>query len=30
MGVDVLARLHQQIQQMLVGLCDARQPKPKA
>jgi hypothetical protein len=29
MGVDVLARLHQQIQQILVGLRDARQPKPK-
>ena len=27
MGVDVLARLHQQIQQVLVGLRDARQPK---
>jgi hypothetical protein len=30
MSVDVLARLHQQIQQVLVGLRDARQPKPKA
>ena len=30
MGVDVLARLHQQIQQVLVGLRDARQMKPKA
>ena len=30
MGVDVLARLHQQIQQVLVGLRDARQGKPKA
>jgi hypothetical protein len=30
MGVDVLARLHQQIQHVLVGLRDARQPKPKA
>ena len=30
MGVDVLARLHQQIQQVLVGLRDARQPKPQA
>ena len=30
MGVDVLERLHQQIQQVLVGLRDARQPKPKA
>ena len=29
MGVDVLARLHQQIQQVLVGLRDARQPKTK-
>jgi len=30
MGVDVLARLHQQIQQVLVSLRDARQGKPKA
>lgn len=30
MSVDVLARLHQQIQQMLVSMRDARQPKPKA
>ena len=30
MGVDVLGRLHQQIQQVLVGLRDARQPKPKS
>ena len=30
MGVDVLARLHQQIQQVLVSLRDARQRKPKA
>ena len=30
MGVDVLARLHQQIQQVLVWLREARQPKPKA
>ena len=30
MGVDVLARLHQQIQHILVVLRDARQPKPKA
>jgi hypothetical protein len=30
MGVDVLARLHQQIQQVLVGLRDTRQAKPKA
>lgn len=27
MGVDVLARLQQQIQQVLVGLRDARQPR---
>lgn len=26
-GVDVLARLHQQIQQVLIGLRDARKPK---
>ncbi len=30
MGADVLARLHQQIQQVLVSMRDARQPKPKA
>lgn len=30
MGIDILTRLHQQIQQMLVGLRDARQPKPKS
>ena len=30
MSVDVLARLHQQIQQVLVGLRNALQPKPKA
>ena len=30
MGVDVLARLHQQIQQVLVDLRDTRQAKPKA
>ena len=30
MGVDVLARLHLQIQQVLVSMRDARQPKPKA
>lgn len=30
MGVDVLTRLHQQIQQVLVSLRDARQTKPKA
>ena len=29
MGVDVLARLHQQLQQVLVSLRDARQPKAK-
>ena len=29
MSVDVLARLHQQIQHVLVGLRDARQSKPK-
>src|SRR3990167_6250357 len=29
MGVDVLARLHQQIQQVLVTMRDARNPKPK-
>ena len=30
MSVDVLARLHQQIQHVLVGLRDAREPKLKA
>lgn len=30
MGVDVLARLHQQIQQVLVTMRDTRQKKPKA
>ena len=30
MGVDVLARLHQQIQHVLVGLREAWQPKPKS
>lgn len=30
MGVDVLARLHQQIQQVLVGLREAGQRKQKA
>ena len=30
MGVDVLARLHQQIQQVLVSLRNAQQSKPKA
>lgn len=29
MGVDVLARLHQQIQQVLVGMRDAQQAKMK-
>ena len=29
MGVDVLARLHQQIQQVLVGLREAQQAKAK-
>jgi hypothetical protein len=29
MGVDVLARLHQQIQQVLVGLREGRQQKPR-
>jgi hypothetical protein len=29
-GVDVLARLHQQIQQVQVSMRNARQPKPKA
>jgi hypothetical protein len=29
MSVDVLARLHQQIQQVLVSLREARQGKPK-
>jgi len=30
MGLDVLARLHQQIQQVLVSLRDAQLSKPKA
>ena len=30
MSVDVLARLHQQIQQVLVSLREARQAKPKS
>ena len=30
MSVDVLARLHQQIQQILVGLREARRQDPKA
>ena len=29
MGLDVLTRLHQQIQQVLVSMRDARQRKPK-
>jgi hypothetical protein len=29
MSVDVLARLHQQLQQFLVGLREARHAKPK-
>jgi hypothetical protein len=29
MGVDILARLHQQIQQVLATMRDARQPKAK-
>ena len=29
MSVDVLARLHQQIQQVLVTMREVRQPKPK-
>ena len=29
MGVDVLARLHQQIQQVLISLQGGQQPKPK-
>lgn len=29
MGIDVLARLHQQMQQVLVGLRDAQLAKPK-
>ncbi|MGA6829214.1 hypothetical protein ACO9S2_16605 [Nitrospira sp. NS4] len=29
MGVDVLARLHQQIQQVLVSVRDAQQSRPK-
>jgi hypothetical protein len=28
--LEVLARLHQQIQQVLVSLCDMRQANPKA
>lgn len=30
MGVNVLARLQQQIQQVLIGLRDGRQPKAKS
>ena len=30
MGVDVLGRLHQQIQQVLVSMRDARKPKSSA
>lgn len=30
MGLDVLARLHQQIQQVLISMRDARQPKAKS
>lgn len=30
MGVDVLARLHQQIQHVLVGIREAQKSKPKA
>jgi hypothetical protein len=30
MGVDVLASLHQQIQQVLVSMSDAHKPKQKA
>ena len=30
MGVDVLARLHQQIQQILISLQGGRQQKPKS
>ncbi len=30
MGVDVLSRLYQQIQQVLVGMRDARQPKTRS
>ena len=30
MGVDVLVRLHQQIQQVLIGLRDTKTSKPKA
>ncbi|NOT24404.1 MAG: hypothetical protein HOP22_17005 [Nitrospiraceae bacterium] len=30
MSVDVLARLHQQVQQILISMRDARQPKTKS
>ena len=30
LGIDVLARLHQQIQQVLISMRNAQQPKPKA
>lgn len=30
LGIDVLARLHQQIQQVLISMRDARRSKPKA
>ena len=30
MGIEVLARLHQQIQQALINMRDARQAKPKS
>ena len=30
MGIDVLAHLHQQIQQVLISMRDARKPKVKA
>jgi hypothetical protein len=30
MGVDVLARLHQQIQQVLISLQGGQQQKPKS
>jgi len=29
MSVEVLARLHQQIQQVLISLREAQKPKPK-
>jgi hypothetical protein len=30
MGIDVLARLNQQIPQVLISMRDARQAKPKS